>query len=282
MTSSEKRRQWGHRMMPHLGTLLLVLLTLLFFLPIGWAVLMSLKSRPDIIAMPPKWFFSPTLEHYRTVWSDSRFLLYGQNSLIIAGTSTLIGLILGVPAGYALARNRFRGNRLLLLGILSTRMMPPVAFVIPFFIVFTALQLRDTQIAVIIMHLTFIMGFVIWMMRSYFKDIPRELEEAAAVDGCTPLQAFLRIVLPLGAPGIATSAILAFIFSWNEFLYALVLTTVRAKTLPLGIYNWVAYEEIMWGELTATAVITLIPVVIVYAFVQKALVRGMTMGAVKG
>lgn len=282
MTSRNTLQGWTRRLLPRLATLALILLTLLFFLPIGWAVLMSLKSKPDIISMPPKWFFVPTLEHYRTVWSDSRFFHYAQNSLVIAGTSTLVGLLLGVPAGYALARNRFRGNRLLLLGILSTRMMPPVAFVIPFFIVFTVLQLRDTQLAVIIMHLTFIMGFVIWMMRSYFKDIPRELEEAAAVDGCTPLQAFLRIVLPLGAPGIATSAILAFIFSWNEFLYALVLTTVRAKTLPLGIYNWVAYEEIMWGELTATAVITLIPVVIVYAFVQKALVRGMTMGAVKG
>jgi len=253
-----------------------------FFLPILWAVLMSLKTQVDALAMPPKWFFVPTLQNYLTVWADGRFADYARNSLIIAGASTSIGMFLGVPAAYALARYRFKGQKGVLLGILSTRMMPPVAFVIPFFIFFTSVSLRDTHMAVIIMHVSFILGFVIWMMRSYFRDIPRELEEAAKVDGCNDYQAFFRVVLPIAGPGLATSAIFAFIFSWNEFLYAMVLTTLNAKTLPLGIYNWIAYEEIMWGELTAAAVIAMIPVVIFYFFIQRAFVRGLTMGAVKG
>ncbi|NLJ86408.1 MAG: carbohydrate ABC transporter permease [Firmicutes bacterium] len=265
-----------------LNTSILLIITILFFLPIVWACLMSFKTRVDALAMPPKWVFKPTMANYKAVWGDGRFLKYTKNSLIIAAASTGLGLVLGVPAAYSLARHRFKGQRALLLGILSTRMIPPVAFVIPFFIIFTRLSLNDTHTAVIIMHLTIILGYVIWMMRSYFMDIPKEIEEAALVDGCSVWQTFTRIVLPISAPGLGTSAIFSFIFSWNEFLYAMVMTTVEAKTLPLGVYNWVAYEEIMWGELTAASVIAMIPVIIFYGFVQKALVRGLTMGAVKG
>jgi multiple sugar transport system permease protein len=265
-----------------LATAVLILFMLISFLPIFWAVLMSLKTRVDALSMPPKWVFSPTLQNYRTVWRDSQFLSYAKDSLVIAIISTSLGMALGVPAAYALARYRIRGQNVILMSILSARMMPPVAFVIPFFVIFTRLSLRDTFAAVIIMHLSFILGFVIWMMRSYFRDIPKEMEEAALVDGCNEWQAFLKVMLPVAAPGLATSAVFAFIFSWNEFLYAMVLTTVRVKTLPLGLYQWVAYEEIMWGELTASAVLAMIPVMVFYLFVQKAMVRGLTMGAVKG
>lgn len=282
MNSQDVRKkrpfQWG----PALATAALLLFVAVFFLPVIWAILMSFKTRVDALAMPPKWVFTPTFEHYRTVWGDGQFLAYAKNSLIVAVLSTSFGLLLGVPAAYVLARYRVPGQKTLLLGILATRMMPPVAFVIPFFLIFTRLSLNDTYTSLIIMYLTFILGFVMWMMRSYFRDIPKELEEAAQVDGCNEVQAFLRVILPISAPGLATSAIFSFIFSWNEFLYAMVLTTVKAKTLPLGVYNWVAYEEIMWGELTATAVIAMLPVVVFYFFVQRALVRGLTMGAVKG
>ena len=264
------------------STVTLIIVTAVFFLPILWALLMSFKTRVDALAMPPKWIFKPTMANYTTVWGDGRFLKYVKNSVIIATVSTGLGMLFGVPAAYVLARQKFKGQKALLLGILATRMIPPVAFVIPFFIIFTKLSLNDTHIAVIILHLTFILGYVMWMMRSYFMDIPKEIEEAALVDGCGVWQTFTRIVLPISTPGLATSAIFSFIFSWNEFLYAMVLTTIDAKTLPLGVYNWVAYEEIMWGELTATSVIAMIPVLIFYGFVQKALVRGLTMGAVKG
>lgn len=264
------------------NTIVLLAAAFVFLFPILWAVMMSLKTRVDALSMPPKWFFTPTFEHYVTVWKDGSLLHYAQNSLVVAVSSTVIGLILGVPAAYILARSNFRGQNAILLGILSTRMIPPVAFIIPFFVIFTGLSLKDTPLSLIIVYLTIILGFVIWMMRSYFLEIPRELEEAATVDGCSRLQVFIRIVLPLALPGIATSAIFSFIFSWNEFLYAMVLTTRDAKTLPLGIYNWVSYEEVRWGELTAAAVLAMLPVIIFYLFIQKALVRGLTMGAVKG
>lgn len=273
---------WKNKLGSFLSTFVLIVITFIFFLPILWAILMSFKTRVDALAMPPKWFFKPTLDNYRAVWGDGRFLQYTKNSLIIATVSTGLGLLLGVPAAYSLARHKFKGQRALLLGILSTRMIPPVAFVIPFFIIFTRLSLNDTHAAVIVLHLTIILGYVMWMMRSYFMDIPKEIEEAALVDGCSVWQTFTRIVLPISAPGLSTSAIFSFIFSWNEFLYAMVMTTIKAKTVPLGVYNWVAYEEIMWGELTATSVIAMVPVIIFYGFVQKALVRGLTMGAVKG
>ncbi|MBN8995095.1 MAG: carbohydrate ABC transporter permease [Rhizobiales bacterium] len=265
-----------------LNTIGLVVIAFVFIFPILWTVMMSLKTRVDALAMPPTWLFVPTFEHYVTVWNEGSLLTYATNSLVIALASTALGLVLGVPAAYALARMEFRGQRFLLLGILSTRMIPPVAFIIPFFIIFTGLGLKDTYTALVIVYLTIILGFVIWMMRSYFLDIPRELEEAAMIDGCSRWGTFLRIILPLALPGLATSAIFSFIFSWNEFLYAMVLTARYAKTLPLGIYNWVSYEEVKWGELTAAAVMAMLPVVIFYLFVQKALVRGLTMGAVKG
>jgi multiple sugar transport system permease protein len=279
---TKHRKPWRKTVVTIASRTTLVVAVVLFFLPIIWAVMMSLKTRVDALAMPPKWVFTPTLSNFRTVWNDSHFLQYAKNSLIVAVTSTGVGLLLGVPAAYVLARNRFRGQRVLLLGILATRMIPPVAFVIPFFIIFSRLSLNDTHTGLIIIHLTFILGYVMWMMRSYFMDIPRDIEEAAFVDGCGMWQTFFRIVLPISTPGLSTSAIFSFIFSWNEFLYAMVLTTVNAKTVPLGVYTWVAYEEIMWGELTAASVIAAIPVLVFYGFVQKALVRGLTMGAVKG
>lgn len=265
-----------------LATAALLLIAAFFLFPIVWAVLMSLKTRVDALAMPPKWLFVPTFEHYLAVWNDGSLLANALNSLVVAVASTAFGMVLGVPAAYALARTRFRGQRTLLLGILGTRMIPPVAVIIPFFVIFTKLSLKDTYTALVVMYLTIILGFVIWMMRSYFLDIPKELEEAAMVDGANRWQVFTRVVLPISLPGLATSAIFSFIYSWNEFLYAMVLTARNAKTLPLGIYNWVSYEEVMWGELTASAVVAMLPVVVFYFFVQKALVRGLTMGAVKG
>ena len=264
------------------NTVGLCLIAFVFVFPILWTAMMSLKTRVDALSMPPKWLFVPTFQHYATVWNEGSLLTYAGNSLIVALASTAFGLVLGVPAGYALARMEFRGQRVLLLGILSTRMIPPVAFIIPFFLIFTAVGLKDTYTALVIVYLTIILGFVIWMMRSYFLEIPRELEEAAVIDGCSRWGVFLRIVLPLSIPGLATSAIFSFVFSWNEFLYAMVLTARHAKTLPLGIYNWVSYEEVRWGELTAAAMFAMLPVIIFYFFVQKALVRGLTMGAVKG
>ncbi len=263
---------------------LLWILALMYLFPLMWTLMTSLKTRVDALSYPPKFFFIPTIVNYLEVWHESDFLKYCLNSMIIALSATFIGLILGTPAAYVLSRKRYkpRGTKSLLMAVLSTRVVPQITFMIPFFIFFRKLRLIDTHIAVVIMHLTIILGFGIWMMRSYFLDIPFELEESALIDGCGYFGSFIRIIIPLAAPGLATTAIFSFNYSWNEFLYALILTGLRTKTVPLGVYNWVGYEEINWGGLTATAILALVPILVFYGFVQKGLVRGLTMGAVKG
>jgi multiple sugar transport system permease protein len=260
------------------------ILALIYLLPLIWTFMVSLKIRVDALSYPPKFFSPLTPENYFAVWASSDFLHNCYNSIIIASAATAIGLLLGTPAAYILSRRQYspKGSGIMLYGILSTRLISPITFMIPFFMFFRRLRLLDTHISIVIMHLTIILSFGIWMMRSYFKDIPYELEESALMDGCSYFDAFSRIILPLAAPGLATTSIFCFQYSWNEFFYSLILTGMRTKTIPQGVYNWVSYEEINWGGLTATAILALIPVFIFYCLVQKGLVRGMTMGAVKG
>jgi multiple sugar transport system permease protein len=260
------------------------ILAIIYLLPLIWTFMVSLKIRVDALSYPPRFFSPLTLENYFAVWASSDFLHYCYNSVVIASAATALGLLLGTPAAYILSRRQYspRGSRIVLYGILSTRLISPITFMIPFFMFFRKLRLVDTHISIILMHLTIILSFGIWMMRSYFKDIPYELEESALMDGCSYFDAFRRIILPLAAPGLATTSIFCFQYSWNEFFYSLILTGMRTKTVPQGVYNWVSYEEINWGGLTATAILALIPVFVFYCLVQKGLVRGMTMGAVKG
>lgn len=267
-----------------IATILIGMFTVIYMFPMVWTFLFSFKTKKDALAYPPKIFSSFTFKNYMEVWTGSEFLVYTKNSLIIAISACVIGMLLAIPAAYILSRPAYRpkGSKYILLGVLSTRIVPQITFMIPFFIIFRKLHLIDTHISIVIMHLTIILGFGIWMMRSYFMDIPYDLEQSALIDGCTYFQAFTKIIIPLAGPGISTTAIFSFNYSWNEFLYALILTGAKTKTLPLGVYNWVSYESIDWGGLTATAVLALIPIVIFYCFVQKGLVRGMTMGAVKG
>ncbi|QQO10170.1 carbohydrate ABC transporter permease [Breznakiella homolactica] len=267
-----------------LRTLIIWVFVFIYLFPLIWTILLSFKTQVDALSYPPKFFSKLTAQNYYEVWNNSNFLQYCLNSIIIAVSATVIGLLLGTPAAYILSRRQYspKGSKFLLFGVLSTRVVPQITFMIPFFIFFRRLRLIDTHISIIIMHLTIILGFGIWMMRSYFQDIPFELEESALIDGCSYFGAFRRIVLPLAGPGLATTAIFSFNYSWNEFLYALILTGIKTKTVPLGVYNWVSYEEINWGGLTATAVLALVPILIFYSIVQKGLVRGMTMGAVKG
>ena len=262
---------------------ILWLLAIVYMFPIFWTITVSLKTTVDALEYPPRLLFLPTLKNYRDVWATGNFLKYCLNSVIIAVSATTIGLLLGTPAAYVLARAKYRprGAKYILFGILSTRVIPQITFMIPFFIFFRRLHLIDTHVSVVVMQLTIILGFGIWLMRSYFLEIPVELEESAMIDGCSYFQAFSRIIMPLAGPSLATTAIFSFNYSWNEFLYALILTGQRTKTVPLGVYNWVSYEEINWGGLTAMAILALVPIITFYFFVQRGLVRGLTMGAVK-
>lgn len=243
--------------------------------------LTSIKTELDALSFPPKWVFQPTLENYKHIFQFSPFMKYLLNSLTVASLNTVAVLVLGSLAAYSLARFRFKGADNIAFWILSVRMMPPVAAIIPIYIIMRNLRLLDTPWSLVITYLTFNLPFAVWMMRSFFREIPREIEESALVDGCSDFGAFWNVALPLVAPGLVATGILTFIFSWNEFLFALILTGSKAVTLPVGITGFMKETGINWGYMTAGGVLALIPVIIFTILVQKHLVKGLTMGALK-
>ncbi len=243
--------------------------------------LTSIKTELDALSFPPKWIFLPTLKNYAEIFQTSPLVGYALNSLIVASVNTVVSLILGSMAAYSLARFKFRGADNLAFWILSIRMMPPVAAIIPIYAIMKYLHILDTPWCLIITYLTFNLPFVVWMMKGFFEDIPREIEESALIDGCSHFGVFRKIALPLAAPGLAATAILAFIFSWNEFLFALILTGTKAVTLPVGIIGYMKETGINWGYMTAGGILALIPVIIFTTLVQKHLVKGLTLGAMK-
>jgi len=243
--------------------------------------LTSIKTERDALSFPPKWIFRPTLKSYIEVFRTSPFEQYALNSLIVASLNTCVSLALGSLAAYGLARFKFKGSENVSFWILSIRMMPPVAAIIPIYIIMKNLRILDTPWCLVITYLTFNLPFVVWMMKGFFEDIPREIEESALIDGCSEFEVFRKIALPLASPGLAATAILVFIFSWNEFLFALILTGTKAVTLPVGIIGYMKETGINWGYMTAGGTLALIPVIVFTILVQKHLVKGLTLGAIK-
>ena len=265
----------------------LLLLALFFALaPVYWMLTISFKMEVDHFATPPPWFgFTPTLEHYYDAFVRRSFGQYMLTSAIVAVSSTICALVIGTPAAYALARFElpWRLNRHLSLWILSTRMFPAIVTAVPLFLMMRDVRLLNTRASLIIVYTAFNLPFVIWMMRGFFADLPRDLEEAALVDGDSRLGALVRVVLPLVSPGLAATAVFCLIISWNEFLFALVLTqTDAAMTLPVGIAGRVTQYEIKWGVMSAAATVAIVPILVFALALQRYLVRGLSMGAVKG
>lgn len=254
--------------------------------PVYWMLTISLKREVDQFAVPPLWFsFTPTLAHYRDAFFNRAFGQYLITSAIVAVSSTICALIIGTMAAYALARFKMPGrlDRKLSLWILSTRMFPPIVTAVPLFLLMGDLGLLNTRASLIILYTGFNLPFVVWMMRGFFIEVPRELEEAAMVDGDSRLGALRRVLLPLVAPGLAATAVFCLIISWNEFLFALVLTqTDAAMTLPVGIAGRVTQYEIKWGVMSAAGVVAMVPILLFALAVQRYLVRGLSLGAVKG
>ncbi|NPV53888.1 MAG: carbohydrate ABC transporter permease [Firmicutes bacterium] len=262
-------------------TYVVVILSLVFFLfPVYWVLSTSLKTEVQAFSMPPVWWFKPTLENYRAVVTGS-YLRSFLNSLIVSAGSIAISLLIGTPAAYALSRFDFKRKKDLAFWILSTRMAPAVGVALPMFLFMKFFKLIDTHFSLIILYITFNLSFVIWMMRGFFEEIPKELDESGLVDGCSPFKAFTRIVMPLAAPGLVATAIFCFIFSWNEFFFALVMTRTATKTIPVAIAGYIGIYGIRWGEMSAAALIGALPIIIFASLVQKHLVRGLTLGAVK-
>jgi multiple sugar transport system permease protein len=243
-----------------------------------WMILTGLKTGVQNISYPPQFIFLPTLENFRAVFQQYNFFRYLVNSLIIATLATGTSLILGLPAAYSIAK--YRQGKIGIL-ILVARMTPFVSFLLPWYIIFRYLGLIDTYTALTITHLIITMPMVIWLMVSFFESMPGELEDAAMIDGCSRWQSFIRIVLPLMRNGIATAAIMSFIFSWNQFLFSLILSGPKTKTVPVAVYNFISYGKIDWAGIGAAATLIVLPVSVFAFFVRKSIVQGLTMGALK-
>lgn len=278
MTSRQKKKitsAWNYA--------ILSVIALVCIIPVLWLLYTSFKPRLLTFASPPVWIrFQPTLQNYRQVIQEKNLLKPLFNSVLIVTVSTAITVTVGSFAAYIFSRFRRRWIRPTLFAILSTNMIPPAVVLLPIFLLARSMQLYDTQIMMIVVYIAYNLAFVIWMLRSFFLEIPREVEESALIDGCNRMGVLARIVLPLSAPAIAATAILAFIFSWNEFIIALVLTSRNAYTLPILATGLISAKGIMWGEITATSTFIVVPEILFIFFAQKHIVRGLTMGAVKG
>jgi multiple sugar transport system permease protein len=260
---------------------LAVLAVMAFFItPIIWTAITAIKPTELISSSPVVWFFRPTLDHFRVIFFEDNILGPLVNSTIIAVLSTLGVLAIAAPASYALSRFRIPFGSQLASYFLSARMAPPVTVVLPLFLIFRNLNLIDTHAALIAIYITVNMPFAIWMIKGFFDEIPKELDEAALLDGCSRFHAFVRIILPLTAPGLAATAIISFIFAWNEFLFAILLTNFHARTLPVAASALMTDRMVLWGELCATAVVIYLPVVLFAMLVRKYLIKGFTFGAV--
>ncbi len=274
-----KRIHWRDGVMnTFLYAQIIIVLALILF-PILWMALSSLRYNVDITAYPPKLIAPVTLENYVNLVQTNNFGRIAVNSAIIVTGSTLLGMLLGVPAAYAAARFRKQGWAFL---ILLARMSPGILFLIPWYMVALAAQLTDNYLTLILTHTVITMPVIVWLMLSFFEELPPDMEESAMIDGCSRFQVLRLIAIPLSIPGIAVSAILSFIFSWNYFLFALVLSGSGTMPLTVAAFQFIGVSAINWGGLMAAATVISVPPMILTMFVQRWLVRGLTAGAVKG
>ncbi len=245
-----------------------------------WMLSLSLKNEIDNIAYPPIFIPNPpTLDNYIKIFRESNYLLFAYNSVVVSGAATLIALLVGVPAGYGIAKGKAQGLGML---IMVARITPGLSYLIPLFMLFRALQISGTLLALTISHLVITIPMVVWVMISFFEDIHPELEEAALTDGCNVWQAFYRVAMPVARPGIAVAAILAFIQSWNNFLFGVVIAGRETRTLPVAVFNAMTFEQLSWGPVAAAALVVTLPSLLLTIFIQRDIVTGLAAGSVKG
>jgi multiple sugar transport system permease protein len=266
--------------LPHIMIAVLAWTILGAFLSVFiWMVLTALKTQVDNTSLRPVWIFTPTLTNFHNVLTSKSFGRYMLNSLIVGLGSTGLGLLLGLPAAYSIARYRQRG---LALAILFARMAPFMSYLIPWFILFRHFGLVDTYTGLTASHLVISLPIVVWLMIGFFEDVPQEIEEAAQIDGCTPLRSFIRISVPLTRNGIIATAVLSLLFSWNNFMFALILAGPKTRTVPIAVFSFISYEQVDWGGLAAAATIITLPVLTLIFVIHRQIARGLAFGAVKG
>ena len=270
-------RRIGARVGLYACVFVLVSPALLVFL---WMLSLSLKNEVDNTAFPPVFVPNPpTLANFAAVFAKNDFVQYGINSVITSFTATGLALLIGVPAGYGIAKARATRAALL---ILVARITPGLSYLIPLFLLFQWVGLTGSLTPIVVTHLVITVPIVVWIMIGFFEGLPPELEEAALVDGATIWQAFRHVALPLARPGITVSTILAFIFSWNNFIFGIVLAGRETRTLPVAVYNVLTFEQVSWGPLAAAALLVTAPVLLLTLLMQREIVAGLTAGGVKG
>lgn len=253
-------------------------------MPVLWTLSTSLKPETMVFTSPPRWIPEiVSFEHYKSVLSDPRMLRYFFNSFVTAGLSTVAALIVGVLGAYGFSRYRFPGHRTLMVSILFTRMLPRVALIVPFFVTLQKLKMYNTRPGLVLIFLVITMPLSIWLLKGFFDGIPYEIEEAAVVDGCSPLGVLFRIVIPITLPAIASVGMYVFITAWNEFLFALTMTKgIELRTISVGLAFFIDEFGVRWGPLMAASILMSIPAMIVFSLFQKSLIKGLSEGAVKG
>lgn len=273
-------------------TALAGLISLIYFFPVLWIILTAFKSRTDALSTPAKFFFSPTLENFGNVFSrtavggeqafDTGFGLFFFNSIFIAGASVLLALILGTLASYAFSRHPLRGNDTYLFIILTTRMLPPIVVIIPIFLMFRVTGMTGTYFGIVLLYTAFNLPFSIWMIKSFFDELNREVEDAARMDGSSEFRVFFKMCLPQIKAGLAATAVFALILTWNEFLFALLLTGTDTRTVPVAMARTIGGEiGVDYGLLAAIVCLFLIPVFVVTFVLQNQLLRGVTFGTIR-
>ena len=260
-----------------------IFIYLLFVIfPIIWIVLLSLKTEVQAFANPPLFIFKPNLMNYYNLFVEENFGKYLFNSIFIASLSSIVCLLIGAPTAFALSRNQNRTNQGILIWVLISRMAPAMTYVIPFFVVFSYFKMIDTYFGLILAYSVLNLPLVVWLMRSFFLELPSETLEAAKIDGASTFQIFRKIAIPLATPGIVSTGIITFVVAWNEFIFALVLTRRHAVTAQIGIGNLQKFEGTEWGQMAAGAIVLILPAMFIAIFISKYFVQGLTSGATKG
>jgi multiple sugar transport system permease protein len=263
--------------------LLLLVLAAFAIAPLAWAISSAFKTQAEILGSVNFLPQQPTLDNFKVVIGQTAFPHWFLNSLLVSGSTTILAILIGSLAGYAMSRWRFRGRALFGNTLLVVQMFPGVMLAIPLYLLLTNYQLIDTLWALLVTYLTFALAFSVWMLKGYFDGIPREIEEAALIDGVSRVGILWRIILPLAGPGITTVAVYAFLMAWNEFFFAYVFIASNSKyTLMLGMYSFIQQFTTQWGNIMAAGTLTTLPVLVFFFLIQRALTRGLVAGAVKG
>lgn len=263
----------------YLVALIAILITLF---PIFWILSISLKTRRDAFAMPPVWVWEPVWQNYLTLWQSTAFRSAVLNSCIVTAVGVILATLIAVPAAYALNRLDLKGKRLIAAWLLLAYMLPEFLFIIPMYVLYHAIGLWDTHLGLALVYQVHVLPFAIWMLRSFFAEVPKELDEAARIDGCGHLRILTKVYVPLTLPGLAATGILNAIWIWNELAIALGLTFRNAQTITVAVTAYRGYAAIDWGPMTAASIVAIVPMLLFALIAQRWIVKGLTLGAVKG